>query len=324
MDTLTKWINDNAAPDAKSTLDKYTGPPEVASISSDGFSRGEDSYMNISINTAFSIGSAISDASPPDYVFHDKTLVSDTSTLGGSRTIPLESTRTWADMAAGHAASTGTSSTGQVSLEQSSAISDLASSRAEVESLKAKVAQMEAERIEQQKALADTVQEQVSKAVQDQMSIFTAQMTQLFASLASTLQQPQQALSKRSIHTMEFEDVIDQEQSSNNFVNTASKRWDNKTTPNKQPQMLSEKDNSEWQTPDATPKQHQAKNGGQQLSSEVKHLSLGLPSQRGGEGNMSQSDDEDITMRDSGIESKPKSLTSVIEAEARRCNDDRK
>jgi hypothetical protein len=179
MDTLASWINDNAAPDAKSTLDKYPGPPEVASISSDGFSRGDDSYINISINTAFAIGSAISDSSPPDYVFQDKTLASDTSTLGGSRSFPSERTRTWADMATGHTSTVETPlETGQVSFDQSTVISDLASSRAEVESLKAKVAKMEAQRIEQQKALADTVQEQVSKAVQDQMSIFIAQMTQ--------------------------------------------------------------------------------------------------------------------------------------------------
>lgn len=83
MDTLTSWINNYAAPDAKATLlIKYPGPPEVASISSDGFSRGENSYMNISVNTAFSIGSTISDSSPPEYVFHDKTNPSDTSTPG--------------------------------------------------------------------------------------------------------------------------------------------------------------------------------------------------------------------------------------------------
>jgi hypothetical protein len=71
MDELTTWINENAATDAKATLIKYCSPPEVAPISSDGFSRGEHSYMNISINTAFSVGPVISDTSPLAYILQE-------------------------------------------------------------------------------------------------------------------------------------------------------------------------------------------------------------------------------------------------------------
>jgi hypothetical protein len=60
MDDLTKWIDDNAAPDAKATLIKYQSPLEVAPINFDGISRGEHSYLKICVNTAFSVGSAIS------------------------------------------------------------------------------------------------------------------------------------------------------------------------------------------------------------------------------------------------------------------------
>jgi hypothetical protein len=168
MSELTSWINDHVAPDAQATLAKYPGPPEVALIGSDGFSCGKQSYMTISVNTAFSIGSAISDSSPPNYVFQDKKAPSgDTSTLGGSRATLSSRPRTWADMASGrHTAATEISDIASPEgLDQSTIISDLASSRAEVENLRSQVAQLEAERAEHQKVLADTVQEQVSKAV---------------------------------------------------------------------------------------------------------------------------------------------------------------
>jgi hypothetical protein len=77
-----------------------------------------------------------------------------------------------------------------------------------------------------------------------------------------------------------------------------------------------------WQTPDSTPKQVLSTRGEQNLPQVVKKLSL-LFSTSGEEGNMSQSEDDDINMRDSGIESTPKSLTSAMEVEAKRCNNDR-
>lgn len=123
---------------------------------------------------------------------------------------------------------------------------------------------------------------------------------------------------------MESEDTSDQEEFGDGLVNSKSKRWDNKKTPNKQWQMPSKNDNYAWQTPDSTPRQNQVTKGGQKLLSEVEHFSLGLSSQGGEDGNMSRSDNEDITMRDSGNESRSKSLTSVIEAEAKQRDDDQK
>ncbi len=115
-----------------------------------------------------------SDSSPTTSVFQDSTkLLSDASTLGGSRTTSTGRTRTWADTVGGQR----TSDAEPAGIDQSPIISDLESSRAEVETLKSKVAQLEAERLKHQKTLANTVQEQVSKAVQDQMMQFTAQMT---------------------------------------------------------------------------------------------------------------------------------------------------
>ena len=227
MEELTGWINENAAVDAKATLDKYPGSPEVAPISSDGFSRGEHSYMNISINTAFTVGSAISDTSFPSYVVQDMTpAASETSTLGGSRNASSDRTRTWADLATGRGSSVTLASDREFStvMDQSTIISDLASSRVEVENLKSKLAQLEAEREEQHKAIADTVQEQVSKAVEAQMSILSAQMTQLFAGLVSTLQQPSGAAPKRNAQAFDMEDSLNdyQQQEENSFHSTAS------------------------------------------------------------------------------------------------------
>lgn len=148
------------------------------------------------------------------------------------------------------------------------------------------------------------------------MAIFTAQMTQLFASLVSTLQQPHHASvpKRHPAHTLEG-DVIEQEHLAENLANIASKRWDNKTTPNKQLQMFSENDNSVWQTPDSTPRQKSHTRGDQNitLGSKENHS---LVSSNDDEDNMSRSEDVDIMMHDSGNESKPKSLTSVLEAEA--------
>jgi hypothetical protein len=150
MNKLSKWINNNAAPDAEDTLIKYPSPPEVAPISSDGFSRREHSYMRIDINTAFSVGSAITDSSPPEFVFQDtsKSTSLDDSTLGSLRSNLSGYTRTWADTAAGRNTTAAEHlNIGPTNIDKLSIIRDLESSRAEVETLKFIVAQVEAERV---------------------------------------------------------------------------------------------------------------------------------------------------------------------------------
>ena len=327
MDELTTWIDDNAAPDAKATLIKYQSPPEVAPINSDGFSRGEHSYMNLSVNTALSVGSALSDESPPAYVFHNtkhqKSSDDSESMLGGSQTKSANRTRTWADRVAGHSTSvTEDLDIGQPSIfDQSTIISDLESSRAEVETLKYIVAQLEAERAEQKKALSETVQQQVSKAVQDQMSLFTVQMTQMFANLVSTLHQAPGTLSKRSAQDMEAE--VDIEQLTGDTNSVTSKRWDNKNTPTKQLQRLTNMESPEWKIPDSTPPQKSQTRRDQEMNHAAKTLPTTLILEMGAVVDMSRSDDDDITMNDSGNESNPKSLTSLMEAEANSQKNDR-
>jgi hypothetical protein len=316
MEKLKNWINDQVAPDAKLTLTKYPCAPEVAPINSDGFSRGEHSYMNISVNTAFSIGSKLSDSSPPTYVFQDTRTLSDDSSLGRSRTTSLGHTRTWADTVAGRRTLPKESShVNSAGIDQSTTISDLESSRAEVETLKSKVAQLEAEKIEQQNALADTVQKQVSKAVQDQMALFTAQMTQMFANLVTTLHQaPGATIPKRSAQDMEADD--DTDQSVGEYNSSISKRRDNKKSPIKQSQQRHGNiDHPEWQAP-VSRKHQESQPQRDQYSPQEATRSSTLFLEKSVEINMSQSDDEDINTQDSGNESTFKPLTTDMEDEA--------
>ncbi|KAI2491590.1 hypothetical protein MHU86_22962 [Fragilaria crotonensis] len=253
MEELTIWIEDNAAPHAKATSIKYPTSPQGPPIQSDGFSSGEQSYMNISVNTAFSVGSAISDTSPPTYIFQDtKTrMSSDDSTLEGSQTNSSRGhNHTWADTVVGRKSAKGSPDIIQTSIDQSTIVSDLESSRAEVETLKSKVAQLEAERAEQQKVLADTVQEQVSKAVQDQLMVFPAQMTQMFANLVSRLHQVSTStIPKRSAQDMEEEQVNNQ--NTDDLSSGTSKRWDKKKTPVRTSTIEeTNQDQDTWQTPD--------------------------------------------------------------------------
>lgn len=321
MEELTNWIEDNAAPDAKATLIKYPTSPEVAPIRSDGFSSGEQSYMNISVNTAFSVGSAISDTSPPTYIFQDtKTrMSSDDSTLEGSQTTSSRGhNHTWADTVVGCKSAKGSPDIVQASIDQSTIVSDLESSRAEVETLKSKVAQLEAERAEHQKVLADTVQEQVSKAVQDQMMVFTAQMTQMFANLVSTLHQVPTTIPKRSAQDMEEEQVNNQNTA--DLSSGTSKRWDNKKTPVRT--LTIEETNpaqDTWQTPDyleqiASQSEWSGYSTPQQKSKILENTNSKDEENR--EQQMSESGDEDSTTQGSGIESINKSLANVMEAEA--------
>ena len=328
MDELTNWITNDAAPDAKVTLLKYPSPPEIAPIGSDGFSRGDQSYMNISVNTALSVGSTLSDASPPSYVYNksaiNRTNSSEDSTSGGSQAILPGNKGTWADTVAGRSTSLSINSDiGSTGIDQTTIISDLESSRAEVETLKSKVAQMEAERAEQQRVLAETVQEHVSKALQDQMMIFTNQMTQMFANLASTLKQTPEGIPKRTAQDMESSEELNTENHEVTLTGTASKRWDNKKSPSKQRQKASNLNRRYGLHSESTPQQKIHIQSEQDTTSPVATQPTVLFAEAGVAINMSQSDDEDIIMHDSGNESIHKSSNNqgmASEAEQNRKN----
>ncbi len=62
-EVLTHWYDTYVEPDAKVPDTRYPGKPEVSPIESDGFSQGNNTYMTVSINTAMSISSAVSNDS---------------------------------------------------------------------------------------------------------------------------------------------------------------------------------------------------------------------------------------------------------------------
>ena len=315
-DKLAHWVNQYAASDAKATLAKYPGPPEVANTSSDGFSRGEDSYMTISVNSALSISSAISDSSPPTFVFQ-RDRDSDTSTLEGSRTYTSSISRTWADTVAGR--STSRTNQDQPLKENNDKIlHELATSQAEVELLKIRLARMETERLEQQQSLAEIVQDQVAKAVQAQMETFTAQMTQMFASLVTTLHNTPSPKTKRPVQ----EEVEDDELTGNDIktrhFRTENKRQDNKETPKKGHRSQTKGDEKMIQTSNSSTviNNNQIFQWSEGNYNNTRAQSAGEQKRK----DTSKSEDVDVIEQDSGNESTNKSLADVMEAEASTSN----
>jgi hypothetical protein len=79
----------------------------------------------------------------------------------------------------------------------------------------------------------------------------------------------------------------------------------------------------EWKIPDLTPPQKSQTRRDQETNHAAKTLPTTLILEMGAVVDMSRSDDDDITMNDSGNESNPKSLTSLMEAEANSQKNDR-
>ena len=61
MDKLQPWYDEHVAEDAKQLASQFPGDPQVAPIASDGYSSSEDSYTASSVNTALSYSSTLSD-----------------------------------------------------------------------------------------------------------------------------------------------------------------------------------------------------------------------------------------------------------------------
>ena len=155
-------------PDERPPANRYPGPPQVAPHDMDDYSTDEKSYMTISVNSAMSFGSVLSDDSLPE-------------ALGGhadpDRTPTTPSMRTWADLVSdpSQASNMRSTSTPRRSPIDDDLISDLASSRAEVADLRAQVALLQADRIRTDLTIAETVQQQVAHAVSEQMAQIAAQ-----------------------------------------------------------------------------------------------------------------------------------------------------
>ena len=146
------------------------------------------------------------------------------------------------------------------------------------------------------------------------MAQFTAQMTQMFANLVTTLHQAPGALPKRSAQDMETDD--DNEQSVGEYNSSISKRRDNKKSPIKQSQQRHGNiDHPEWQAPVSRKHQESQPQRDQYSPQEATRYST-LFLDKSVEIDMSPSDDEDINTQDSGNESTLKPLTTDMEDEA--------
>ncbi len=193
-EVIPQWYDEYVEPDAKATENHYPGKPEVSLIASDGFSKGENTYMLVSINTAMSISSAMSNDSPPSYVYkQERQLPTDASTLDGSRAPSSVHGRCWADTV--RESSSSFSSHDQKNSKELLAIQnalkhDLDASKAEVADCKACLAQMEATgKAQEENEIDDGIQAQVNRVIQDQFTTFATEMTAMFAQMMLMHQQ---------------------------------------------------------------------------------------------------------------------------------------
>jgi hypothetical protein len=154
---LTTWIEEYVIDEeAQRSLRKYPDPPEVAMIDQDVYSTGEGTYMTDSANTAMSYDSVASDLTN-----NDDSQVSKLSYTG----LPTAST-SWAARIRGslHQQNTPNQPTATIPpgiVVNDELISDLASSRAEVDELKQQMTQ-----IVKDKELAKQEYEQQRKEMQ--------------------------------------------------------------------------------------------------------------------------------------------------------------
>ena len=145
---LSEWYNTHVTQDGRNPEGHFAGEPSVAPIAADEYSDDEHSYMTVSINTAMSMVSVLSDEEEKP---KDATQV-------------LSSISGW-PTPSGVTVASNTPSASQISTLDQSIINDLASSRKEVEALKNQVSQLVAQCELQAHQIAAAVHEQVAAAL---------------------------------------------------------------------------------------------------------------------------------------------------------------
>jgi hypothetical protein len=258
-EVIPKWYEEYVEPDAKAPEYRYPGPPEVSPIESDGISQGVHTYLSISINTAMSINSNISNDSPPSFVFSkDQQSTTDESTLGGSQANSSNIGRTWVDKVRGSRTYSSSEPTLTAeskrhrALQQELAISreevaaltdrlakivgariqdqDMETSQVAVAELKETIGHMEQERNAERESIDDKVKQQVAQALQTQFQSFAQEMITMFAQMLRSQQQhsPQYPTKRLASDINEESKEEDHIQPSGE---DSIKRRDNKKTP---------------------------------------------------------------------------------------------
>ena len=147
ISALPEWYDTCVPTDARPSEDAYPGPPCVAPLSEDGYSSGEDSYMNLSINTALSYeGSVLSDTES----YNNLSSVSSRHSppTGFNRQPPHVhgfnwSTRSYENtMLPTSTATAASNRQEEFSPPPSDTISELESSRAEIEELRSRITEL--------------------------------------------------------------------------------------------------------------------------------------------------------------------------------------
>ena len=148
---IQPWYDQFVEPDARNPESMFPGPPMVAPIEADDYSENEDSYMTVSVNTALSLVTVLSDDTIPEEAGIPKTVTQ---------------TRNWAEVASDSSQiSRATEATAQKACDPktSDLISALSTSQAQVDLLKEQVAELRAEREETAKTIAEAVKKQVEQ-----------------------------------------------------------------------------------------------------------------------------------------------------------------
>ena len=149
---LKPWYDQFVEPDARNPESMFPGPPMVASIEADDYSENEESYMTVSVKTALSLVTVLSDDTIPEEAGIPKTVT--------------QQPRNWADVASDSSqTSRATELTTQKECDPktSDLISALSTSQAQVDLLKEQVAELRAEREETAKTIAEAVKQQVEQ-----------------------------------------------------------------------------------------------------------------------------------------------------------------
>ncbi|KAI2503137.1 hypothetical protein MHU86_11328 [Fragilaria crotonensis] len=166
MKELPSLYETEVPPDGKATTSKYNGPPEVATIFSDGYSSSSDgSYMSASIATAMSYDPLTINT---QYAMYQNEV--EEEKFSNSFDTPMS----WADILKKKLnlpthinVEDSSDNVSKVQQETSRLSSALEASQAEVELLKSRLAQMEQERNEEKKEIQAQVKEQVALALKD-------------------------------------------------------------------------------------------------------------------------------------------------------------
>jgi hypothetical protein len=141
---LPQWFEEHVPDDAKREMRKFPYAPEVAPLMSDGYSSGSDGYMTASINTALSYTSMVSQLTP-------ESLPEGHRRKSSTQGKPNQPTLAWKTPPPAMIDAPNT---------DTGLISELESSRSEVEALKAEMANMEVEKLSQIKEIEEKAEKQ--------------------------------------------------------------------------------------------------------------------------------------------------------------------